>query len=143
MFSFFNKPGDQRVKNAVIKFLDAQLFLYGKDIKNLPLKALDEYSLGYIAGVIDAYFENISKGSDSKLKLETLLITFVALFGKNKALEAIYKIETCANNDSKKYYEAMGDGGTEFNHFIIRKVPIPSIWATYIYDIDTDSVLGK
>lgn len=136
ILSFFKKRNnrDEELNKVVISFLTSQLILYGKNPSDLPSKARDKYSLGYITGVIDAIFERSTIDDVQNRKFESFKSVTQQLFGSKDSKVAFSLLCNSIENDVE-FYEAMSDGGTEFIKYINKQVIIPSEWARYIYDI--------
>lgn len=140
MFSFFKKKKnrDKELTTVAIEFLLSQLLPFGKNPNNLPSKAREKYSLGYIAGVIDATFERASIKSEER-KLQSMFDVCIDLFGHKNGQKVFSDIENYLLVEDGDFYEAMSDGGTEFIKHLNKQVLMPSGWVNYLYDLNLPS----
>lgn len=125
-----NKKTDE-ARDVVVGLIQSQLMMYGIQKSNIPKKATDIYSLGYIAGMLDVYF-NVLKIDDFGLRLDTIEQTYVDLFGYKLGRKSLEKAEECLVNDDKYFYEAMSDGGTELIKYMNKDIPAPFGWISYV-----------
>ncbi|WP_234572401.1 hypothetical protein [Rhodohalobacter sp. 614A] len=117
---------------AVISIIDSHIQMQGgKD--SLPAKAKDSYSLGYIAGMLDASLHNLAQKNLEKF-IEVLSFTLNSLFGNSEGKRLILKVFDLLENPDQVYYKAMEDGGNEFLDFIRGNIHAPTGWAWYIMD---------
>lgn len=123
---------DYQAADPVISLIGQNIMMAG-GADNLPHKAKDEYSLGYIAGMLDASLTGL--GVDSfDTTMATLSFTLQKLFGE-EGKELFMKSFKLLQNDNAIYNKALSDGGTEFMRFMGQQINAPMGWYKYIKDI--------
>jgi hypothetical protein len=123
---------DYQAADPVISLIGQQITMAG-GVNNLPQKAKDEYSLGYIAGMLDASLSGLGVDSFDTM-MATLSFTFQNLFGE-EGKELFMKSFKLLQNDNAIYNKALSDGGTEFMRFMGKHINAPMGWYKYIKGI--------
>lgn len=129
----YDKPPtiDHQAADPVISLIGQYILMSG-GLDSLPQKAKDEYSLGYIAGMLDASLTGL--GVDSfDTSMATLSFTLQKLFGE-EGKELFMKSFNLLENDNAIYKKALSDGGTEFMRFMGKQINAPMGWYKYIKD---------
>ena len=127
----YDKPPtiDHQAADPVISMIGQNIMMAG-GLDNLPQKAKDEYSLGYIAGMLDASLTGL--GVDSfDTSMATLSFTLQKLFGE-EGKELFMKSYELLKKDNATYKKALSDGGTEFMRFMRKQINAPMGWYKYV-----------
>ena len=67
------------ISDLVISFLLMELMIYDTD--NLPDKAKDDWSLGFVAGIIDTIFKDSNMDINSVAGGMTMILVYTRIFG--------------------------------------------------------------
>lgn len=118
------------ISNLVVDFLDMQLSLHKDDNGNIPIKAQDNWSLGYVAGAADAslYIRNYEPSSD--VARLTMIMVFVRIYGSS---EYFGKVKELQSSSDSELYSGMTAGGEIIDYLNDSYFPsIPTKWSSHI-----------
>lgn len=124
-----SKEVPQSVK-TVVEILSGQIamFSYGQD---LPDKARDPYSLGYIAGLVDASVSG-SGIDDAEFGLGALGYVYQEIFGRQEGRELFSEALDYIENQNSEFNDGLSDGGSEFIQFMSGQKESPLGWIGYV-----------
>jgi hypothetical protein len=118
------------ISNIVVDFLNMQLSLHRDDNGNLPSKAQDNWSLGYVAGAADAslYTRNYEPSSD--VARFTMIMVFVRIYGDSGYFD---KVKDLQSSSDTELYSGMTAGGEIIDYLNASSFPsIPTKWSSHI-----------
>ncbi|MDR8391372.1 hypothetical protein NC796_09500 [Aliifodinibius sp. S!AR15-10] len=125
-------PSHLEGAKSVISLIDMQMMLIS-DRNNLPARAKDAYSLGYISGMVDASLSGLGE-KDTNKAMAAILYVLEEIFGKNEGSQLFKKVLDLIESKDNKFNLAMSDGGTEFVKFNRGDINAPHGWLNYVQD---------
>lgn len=110
--------------NLLVGILSIQITMMS-DSGSLPSKAKDNWSIGYIAGVADAFLQikNISNHSKSGHKLMTMI--FIEIFGDSDGPDFFQKFMKLQTEGDSDIFDGMMIGGKEIFEWSKDKEKVP------------------
>ena len=131
IFSLFGKAKSKpqvHIDNKVVEeisavafsFIDMQLFMYKDENNTLPSEVIDNWSIGYVAGVVDYLLYSKNIGNNTSTGAQTMFNVFSTTLGNGELFGKFMGIQS----DSKTM-EGMKTGGDEVMKFIENSSNIP------------------
>jgi hypothetical protein len=115
------------VSGVIIGFLRLQLMIL--DSKNLPDKARDNWSIGYVAGVTDALLYSKDIDNNSAVGFAVLSLVFTDIFNDTDGTMFASLMSLMSDNEIK---DSMKIGGDEAMEFLKSNSNVPHKWMLHI-----------
>lgn len=123
---------------AIIKFvsrvLGIQRMLVDEGKDSLPQGALDDWSLGYVAGVADAVLQANDYGTDHD-RIEIIAIIFSQVFGTAQGPSLFENFMRLQEGGSIRAKSGMQAGGSEMFEWMADSSKTPTGWAAHVHGI--------
>lgn len=119
----------------IIKIIEMQLQMFGRNRSNLPAKARDAFSLGYIIGMLDASLTLVGK-KEFEEGIEATRIAFKEIFGSEQGDFLTNTAISHFTSENKEFENGLSAGGTEYLKYLRKKISAPLGWSQYIMSLD-------
>jgi hypothetical protein len=119
-----------KAADALIKLVKADIKIYHHDDK-LPDKAREPYSLGYLAGYLEAV-ASIHIVFDTKLIYGALRSVYRKVFGDTNGTELFDSSMKDLENDNIHFIQGISDGSKEFEKYFQNEIGTPLGWLVYV-----------
>ena len=106
-----------------------QVFLFRDDNGNLPDNMIDNWSIGYVAGVVDALLYSKDIENNSSVGMAAMMMAFDEVFGSAELFGKFMGLQSNSETMS-----AMKTGGDEVMKFIKDSSDTPRGWANHIHN---------
>jgi len=110
----------EEISAAASNFIDMQLFMYKDENNTMPSEMIDNWSIGYVAGVVDYLLYSKNIGNNTITGAQTMVNVFSTTLGNGELFGKFMEIQS----DSKTT-EGMQTGGDEVMKFIENSSNIP------------------
>ena len=124
-------PSVTKVVEIVAGTLSTQAVLMGAAPGSLPLTASDDWSLGYIGGYSDGFFQRSGIGVDD-VGLGALAKIFMVLFGDDDGAEKLGEYLALQQLRNERVMAGMQSGGDDAFAWLKNNDAIPMKWADYV-----------
>jgi len=125
-------PSHLEGAKTVISIIDMQMMLL-VDRNDLPDKARDIYSLGYISGMVEASLNRSRKNTNTTMA--AILYVLEDVFGKYDGSLLFNNVLKNIEAKDDRFYLAMNDGRAEFVKFIRGEINAPHGWLNYVQGV--------
>ena len=99
---------------------------------SLPLKAKDNWSIGYVAGVSDAFLQRKNINNHSKLGHELMTMVYIATFGDSDGPDFFQKFMNLQNEGDSDIFNGMMSGGRDIFGWSKDKNKPPLGWTSHV-----------
>jgi hypothetical protein len=119
-----------RAINFASNLLKGQSLLFQNGDGSIPLKAKDNWSIGYVAGFSDATLQLSGINNDAR-GVVIMLFIFIEIY-KEEGSVLFEKFSDLQKKSNWEINAGMLRGGNEFKDFIRNNDTIPTAWATHV-----------
>jgi len=120
-----------QISDIANNFLLLELMAYDTD--NLPDRATDKWSLGFVAGVIDALLDGKNLQPNSIEGRIVMIMVYTRIFGSSSYSETS---QSLWKSSDATFFEGMKAGGNDIIGFNNESNPIPRAWFDHIKNKD-------
>ncbi|ASJ37526.1 hypothetical protein TI24_07855 [Vibrio vulnificus] len=125
--------------NALSSLLQMQQMLMTSENGSLPSKSKDEWSIGYIAGYVDAYLQlkGISFNSTPKIAMYIMASVFISLYGEMEGHNLFNRFLDLQDDRDLTNLQGQKIGGEEMMDFICSDGKKTTLqWTSYVMDYE-------
>ncbi len=134
------KPSRQDKSKAIVKFvsnaLGVQQALFLNEDGTLPPKAVDEWSIGYVAGTADAVLQKNGFEPDVE-GMAVMTLIFMEVFGDRSGPELFGDFMRLQDQGNQIVEEGMMTGGRDVYAWMADTNRVPTGWMAYVHGLDT------
>lgn len=138
IFSLFGKSKSEKqleldktiaseISDFVVSFLLIELMAY--DTGNLPDRAKDDWSLGFVSGVVDVHLHAKNLEPSSIAGRLVMIMVFTRIFGSSSYSEDATSL--WKSNDAE-FWSGMNAGGSDVVNFNNKTNLMPNAWFDHI-----------
>lgn len=123
--------------NALSSTLQMQQMLMTSENGSLPAKSKDEWSIGYVAGYVDAYLQmkGISLDSNPTTAVFVMENVFISLYGEMEGRNLFQRFIDLQDERNSTNLQGQQTGGTELMDFMGSDGKMtPMKWTGYVMD---------
>ena len=117
--------------------LIGQNILFSNRNGTLPARALDEWSLGYVAGTTDAFLQKNGFGLDRR-GIFVMTLVFIEVFGKKKGPELFGYFMQLQKEKNQLVENGMMTGGRDVFDWMANKNELPLKWVSHVFYRDDE-----
>lgn len=130
-----NDNKTRKIVDFVSKSLSIQQALFINEDGNLPKSALDEWSIGYVAGTADAVLQMNEVATDIE-GMSIMTYIFIEVFGEENGPQLFGEFMRLQKDRHQNVQKGMMKGGQDIMGWMKDTNQIPTSWMAYVHGHD-------
>lgn len=128
-------PSNHALVEFIAGMLGLQAMLFANEDGTYPEGALDDWSIGYVAGASDAVLQKNGIGQDVN-GFAVMTLIFVEVFGLERGPDFFGKFMRLQQQRNQAVHDGMETGGRDVFGWMDNSIQVPTGWTAHVHGLD-------